>query len=167
MAALELDKALLPTTLTTSEGIAANKHRIKAYDALIDTNAENTNKTLITLKAEVEKQFGGTKFGAEWISNFDKSMKNRQAIEKEMYDNQKSLIKVFSEINQLMEQRLGVTGIENNQIQFSTQEDLDQFNALFGQVDKLANEEEAIGQKYRAMLQSRLNQMNQLERGTK
>lgn len=138
-----LGEILTPHRLVSSEGIAANDRALTgAFSALSGYKSGSE-----TLTRDFDAQMlalSGKPGYRNLLAGFKEGVKKREERTERFFENQHQLLSVAVELNDFMEDQLGKTEVEGDQILFASDELANHYNGLVSKIHVLASEEEEL-----------------------
>lgn len=145
---VNLDNALTPAGLTSRTNINASRAQIRKYLELIqerDTMVEQTstaNETII-LQSDLSERDRRSA-----IDGFKQTSIESLKLAHDLSTAQRDSANKFIEMLDFAELRLGTMSVSDGKVMFATQADVDNYQALYDEVQSAAKLEEAVTQQY-------------------
>lgn len=146
-AAIDLSDVLKPENLTSGPAIAASRQKVRQVQALI--NERNT--ALRRYLADSAEYFRTVDIDEpsrrEATSSFEPGRDNSLKAHNELGSAQFASLQSILEILDFAEKNLGRTSVQDDQIMFQTQPQLDQYQSIFASIQRAEAQEEAVSKK--------------------
>jgi hypothetical protein len=143
-AAIDLSDVLTPEGLTSRSAIATSRQKINQLQALISER----NAALQRYMADSAKYFQTVDVDEttrrDALSSFNAGKGNTVKTYDELGSAQLASLHSIEEILDFAERNLGRTSVQNNQIMFQTQTQLDEYRAIFAKFQQAAAREESV-----------------------
>ena len=159
LATLPIEQVLEPQNLVTHERIAWGRSQMdQAYALISRRNAVTVaaNRTLDERMARIPRT---SAFGRGFWKAYENSRTRRDGLSGRIVGNQAALKGQFDGLLDLMDDLVGQTQVQDDQLVFQDQDTLDQYSAFIARIDVLAKEEATLQGEALQMSRNALNKM--------
>lgn len=162
--ALNLPQVLAPEQLTSAQGRRAGRETAQRYLALIDRSASEGLKARTDLRARVEILVSRLPNRDELMAQYGRSTTSRIALEEQLIRNQREVCDLMLQAIELMETVRKRVQIQDGQLAFNRQSDLDAYNGIIDRIQAAGREEERLAQRDRVLLDQAQAQFDKVSR---
>jgi hypothetical protein len=159
-AQLGLDTILAPKFLTQGLGILEGRRKLKALSAIIDQQESQDRQTMVEYKSAMAQLMQNRVRGQEFMDGFERGVAKRQILIGEYIANERALLKAATEIVDFAELRLGKTAVQDGKIMFQSASEVDEYNTLTAEVERLAAKEGVLQQQMVASMEAGLKSVS-------
>lgn len=166
--AAEIDRIvetmLLPEALTDKSGIEDNRRKLKRWSDLLERGLTRSRIAKKELEDRIGSIASGSKYETGILDGMAEGMRNQEHLERQMYANHKTIIAVMTKMNEFMAARLGKVVVQDGQLMFNTQDEIDTFNEYVDEISKQEKLAADVQQRYLQRLQQGLMDISELAR---
>lgn len=150
--ALQLEQALAPERLTSPQGRRDGRETARRYLTLVERSSAEGLQARNELRARVEILVSRLPNRTALLAQYDKSVSARVVLEEQATRNQREGADLLLQAIELMERIRGRVQVQDGQLVFATQRDLDAYNSIIERIQAAGREEERLARRNDALL---------------
>lgn len=153
MQQLEVHEMLTASTLTSKQGIAQNRVKLRKWASLFQRQLDASQKDLAWMREQVSKLATTYAGKAELWQLYNKGVENRHDLEKKIIANKKAGIAAVTKLNDFMASKLGKAIVKDGQLLFRTGHEIQTYNELTAVLSRQAEIENQLQKQYHGKLE--------------
>ncbi|UZW61205.1 hypothetical protein [Lysobacter enzymogenes] len=162
--ALQLEQVLTPERLIRAEGRRTSREALRRYRELIDRSAASSLQARTELRQRLEILTSRLTARDRLRAQFDGASAKRVELEQQSIRNQRNVADLTLRTVELIERAGSRVQLQQGQLAFSSQRDLDAFNGYVGQIQAAVAEEQRLARREQELLRQAQDQFNQVAR---
>lgn len=139
-----LARTLEPGMLATPEGIGKNRRRFAEYLALLGADRKQNDAAYVAYRDKLVEVMDESPKAREFLRGVDESNRKRTEIATAWNTNRTDTVAELSAINEFIAARQGSFNVYQDKLRFGGQRDLERYQQMMANVERLAAEEDAL-----------------------
>lgn len=152
MQQLEIREMVTASSLTTKQGIAQNRVKLRKWASVLQRELDASKQDLAWMGEQVSKLATTYADKAELWQLYNEGIDNRQDLEKKIIANKKAGIAAVTKLNDFMASKLGKAIVKDGQLLFQTGHDIETYNKLTTEILRQADVENQLQRQYHEKL---------------
>lgn len=162
--ALKLDQVLMPERLVRADGRRASREALRRYRQLIDRSAASSEQARSEMRRRLDILIGQLPDRERLRTQFDSASARRVDLEKRNIRNQRDVADLTQKAVELIERAGSRVQLQQGQLAFFDQRDLDAFNGLVQRIQAAVAEEQRLTRQEHELLREAQARFDQVSR---
>ena len=149
---LQIEKMLDVETLAHGFGIEQNRYNLIEWRRLVKEDVDSSRSLMEEMTERLELLFSGSRFEADALKNLATGKKKQEKFLTAILTTSNAQINAVSTLNEFMAARVGRVEVQNGQLFFETQDEVDAYNQYIDEIVRQGRIVDELWEQYQQRL---------------